>query len=71
MNLQAFADGEDINKVLEPLGLCVDPLTQEFTNQAARNIYYLLTMGFMTQEEAQTVFNRVVAMIGRKMREIQ
>jgi len=70
MNLQRFADGEDINKVLEPLGLCVDPLTQGFVNQAAKNTYYLLTMGFMTQEEAQTVFNRIIAMIGRKMREI-
>ena len=70
MNLQKFADGEDINKVLEPLGLCDDPLTQGFVNQAAKNIYYLLTMNFMTHYEAQTVFNRVIAMIGRKMREI-
>ena len=70
MNLQAFADGKDINEVLEPLGLKVDPLTQGFVNQAAKNIYFLLSMNFMTHEEAQTVFNRVIAMIGRKMREI-
>ena len=70
MNLQAFAEGEDINEVLKPLGLKVDPLTQGFVNQAAKNTYFLLTMNFMTHEEAQTVFNRIIAMIGRKMREI-
>lgn len=70
MNLQAFANGEDINEVLKPLGLCVDPLTQGFVNQAARNIYFLLSMNFMTHEEAQTIFNRVIAMIGRSLREI-
>lgn len=70
MNLQAFANGEDINMVLEPLGLRVDPITQGFVNQAARNIRYLMTMDFMTHEEGQAVFNRVIAMIGRKMKEI-
>lgn len=70
MNLQAFADGEDINKVLEPLGLKVDPLTQGFVNQAAKNIRYLLSMGFMTHEEGQTVFNRVIAMIGQHLKEV-
>lgn len=71
MNLQEFANGEDINRVLEPLGLKVDILTQNFVNQAVKNIRYLLSMGFMTQEEGQAVFNRVVAMIGQKLREIQ
>lgn len=70
MNLQAFADGEDINKVLEPLGLKVDPLTQGFVNQAAKNIRFLLSMNFLTHEEGQTAFNRVIAMIGQHMKEI-
>lgn len=70
MNLQDFANGEDINEVLKPMGLKVDNITAGFVNQAAKNIRYLMTMNFMTQEEGQAVFNRVVAMIGRKLREI-
>ena len=70
MNLQAFANGEDINRVLEPLGLKVDVLTQGFVNQAVKNIRFLMSMNFMTHEEGQAVFNRVVAMIGQRMKEI-
>ena len=70
MNLQEFANGEDINRVLEPLGLKVDALTQGFVNQAVKNIRYLMSMNFMTHEEGQAVFNRVVAMIGQRMKEI-
>lgn len=70
MNLQEFANGEDINRVLEPLGLKVDVLTQGFVNQAVKNIRYLMSMNFMTHEEGQAVFNRVVAMIGQRMKEI-
>lgn len=70
MNLQEFANGEDINRVLEPLGLKVDALTQGFVNQAVKNIRFLMSMNFMTHEEGQAVFNRVVAMIGQRMKEI-
>lgn len=70
MNLQEFANGEDINRVLEPLGLKVDVLTQGFVNQAVKNIRFLMSMNFMTQEEGQAVFNRVVAMIGQRMKEL-
>lgn len=70
MNLQEFANGEDINRVLEPLGLKVDALTQGFVNQAVKNIRYLMSMDFMTHEEGQAVFNRVVAMIGQRMKEL-
>ena len=70
MNLQAFADGEDINKVLEPLGLEVDKLTQGLVNQAVKNLRFLMTMNFITRDEAQLVFNRVVAMIGHRLQEI-
>ena len=70
MNLQAFANGEDINCVLEPMGLKVDVLTQGFVNQAVKNIRFLLSMNFMTQEEGQAAFNRVVALIGQRMREL-
>jgi len=70
MNLQEFANGEDINRVLEPLGLKVDVLTQGFVNQAVKNIRFLMSMNFMTHEEGQAVFNRVVAMIGQRMKEI-
>lgn len=70
MNLQEFANGKDINEVLEPMGLKVDPITQGFVNQAVKNLRFLLSMGFMEHEEGQVVFNRVVAMIGKKMREI-
>ena len=70
MNLQAFANGEDINCVLEPLGLKVDVLTQGFVNQAVKNIRYLMSMNFMTQKEGQAAFNRVVAFIGQHLREV-
>ena len=70
MNLQAFADGEDINKVLQPLGLEVDKLTQGLVNQAVKNLRFLMTMNFITRDEAQLVFNRVVAMIGHRLKEI-
>ena len=70
MNLQEFANGEDINRVLEPLGLKVDVLTQGFVNQAVKNIRFLMSMNFMTHEEGQAVFNRVVAMIGQRMKEL-
>lgn len=70
MNLQEFANGEDINRVLEPLGLKVDAITQGFVNQAVKNIRFLMSMNFMTHEEGQAVFNRVVAMIGQRMKEI-
>ena len=70
MNLQEFANGEDINRVLEPLGLKVDVLTQGVVNQAVKNIRYLMSMNFMTQEEGQAVFNRVVAMIGQRLNEL-
>jgi hypothetical protein len=70
MNLQAFANGKDINDVLEPLGLEVDVLTQGLANQAVKNIRFMMTMNFMTQEEGQAVFNRVVAMIGQRMKEV-
>ena len=70
MNLQAFADGEDINKVLEPLGLEVDKLTRGLVNQAVKNLRFLMTMNFITRDEAQLVFNRVVAMIGHRLQEI-
>ena len=70
MNLQEFANGEDINRVLEPLGLKVDVLTQGFVNQAVKNIRFLMSMNFMTHEEGQAVFNRVVAMIGQRLNEL-
>ena len=70
MNLQEFANGEDINRVLEPLGLKVDAITQGFVNQAVKNIRYLMSMNFMTQEEGQAVFNRVVALIGQRLNEL-
>lgn len=70
MNLQEFANGEDINRVLEPLGLKVDFLTQGFVNQAVKNIRYLMSMNFMTHEEGQAVFNRVVALIGQRLNEL-
>ena len=70
MNLQEFANGEDINRVLEPLGLKVDAITQGFVNQAVKNIRYLMSLNFMTHEEGQAVFNRVVAMIGQRLKEL-
>ena len=70
MNLQAFADGEDINRVLEPLGLKVDVLTQGIVNQAAKNIRFLLSMNILTHEEGQIAFNRVIAIIGQHLQEV-
>lgn len=70
MNLQAFANGEDINCVLGELGLGVDPITQGIANQAVKNIRFLMSMNFLTHEEGQQTFNRVVALIGKHLREV-
>ena len=70
MNLQAFANGADINEVLEPLGLRVDPITQGLVNQAAKNIRFLLSMNFLTHEEGQIAFNRVIVIIGQHLQEV-
>lgn len=69
INLQAFADGEDINRVLNPAGFKVDIITQELVNQAARNIRFLMSLNFMTHEEGQTVFKRVLDFICKQARE--
>ena len=70
MNLQDFANGEDINECLKKYGLKVDQITQGLVNQAAKNIRFMLSMNFLTHEEGQTAFNRVVALIGQHLREI-
>lgn len=69
IDLQPFADGEDINRVLAGYGCEVDVLTEGFVNQAASSIRFLLTLGFMTHEEGQTVFARVLKMIQERIRE--
>ena len=70
MNLQDFANGQDINECLKKYGLKVDQITQGLVNQAAKNIRFMLSMNFLTHEEGQTAFNRVVALIGQHLREI-
>lgn len=70
MNLQEFANGKDINEVLKPMGLKVDMITQGIVNQAVKNLRFLMSMGLMEHEEGQEVFNRVVAMIGKKLQEV-
>lgn len=70
MNLQDFANGEDINDCLKKYGLKVDEITRGLVNQAAKNIRFMLSMNFLTHEEGQTAFNRVVALIGQHLREI-
>lgn len=70
MNLQEFANGKDINEVLEPMGLKVDQITQGIVNQAVKNLRFLMSMNIMTHEEGQTAFNRVVALIGKHLREV-
>ena len=70
MNLQDFANGEDINDCLKKYGLKVDEITRGLANQAAKNIRFMLSMNFLTHEEGQTAFNRVVALIGQHLREI-
>lgn len=60
--------GKDMESVLNEYGLSAG-LTSKFADQAYKNIKFLRMKEYITEEEAQTIMNRVIADIGRAIRE--
>ena len=70
INLTAVANGEEkIEDCLSRYGMTCGNYAV-FVNQAVKNIRFLLTMDFITQEEGQACFNRVIAKMGQHLREV-
>ena len=70
INLQAVADGkETIDECLNRYGLTCGNYAV-FVDQAVKNIRFLLTMDFITHEEGQACFNRVIAKMAQHVREV-
>ena len=69
INLQAVASGEEkIEECLDKYGLTCGTYAP-FVDQAVKNLRYLLMMDFLTQDEGQACFNRIVAKMGQYLRE--
>lgn len=61
LNLHGFAVGnDDIETVLNEQGLTVG-FYANYMNQARKNIRFLRTMELIDDDEAQTMFNRLIA----------
>ena len=61
IDLQDFAIGsEDIEKVLNKYGLTIG-FYANYVNQARKNIRFLRMMELINDEEAQTIFQRLIA----------
>ena len=70
INLQAVASGEEtIEECLSRYGLTCGNYAV-FVNQAVKNLRFLLTMDFISQEEGQACFNRVIAKMAQHLREV-
>lgn len=61
IDLNGFATGnKDIEEVLSPYGLTVG-FYANYMNQARKNIRFLRMMELINDEEAQTIFQRLIA----------
>ena len=70
LNISNFASGkDDMETCLLKQGLTAGIYSQ-FADTARRDIRFLSMMNLITDEEAQTIFNRTIAMIGRVIDEI-
>lgn len=68
LDVSSFALGsKDMETVLNEQGLSAG-IYSKYADQARKNIRFLVMMNLMTEEEAQTVFNRIIAMIGRALK---
>lgn len=60
-------EGVDMETVLNQYGLSAG-IYSTFADQAYKNIRFLLIKDYITEEEAQTILNRVIADIGRAIK---
>lgn len=60
-------DGMDMETLLNQYGLSAG-IYSKFADQAYKNIRFLLIKDYITEEEAQTILNRVIADIGRAIK---
>lgn len=71
LNLQPFADGkESIEECLSRYGMTVGNRAL-LIDGAKKSISSLLMTGYITPEEAQKIFHRIIADIGRHLREVK
>lgn len=70
LDISNFALGkEDMETCLQKQGLSAG-IYSKFADTARKDIRFLRMMDLITDEEAQTIFNRTIAMIGRAIDEI-
>ena len=70
LDLQRWAYGEKkLDDVLSEYGLSIGTKTM-FYEQGLKNTRYLAMQEWITEEEAQTILNRIIASIGRDLREV-
>ena len=60
-------DGMDMETLLNQYGLSAG-IYSTFADQAYRNVKFLLMKDYITEEEAQTILNRIIADIGRAVK---
>lgn len=67
LNLQSFASGnKTMEECLNEDGLSA-PIMSKYADQGLRNIRFLMMMGWLNEEEAQTVLQRIIARIGAEL----
>lgn len=59
--------GMDMETLLNQYGLSAG-IYSKFADQAYKNIRFLLIKDYITEKEAQTILNRVIADVGRNVR---
>lgn len=70
LNLNDWSYGrKDMETLLNEYGLTAG-IQSKFADTARKNISFMLIMNFITEEEAQTILNRVIARVGQFMREV-
>lgn len=68
IDFQKWADGKvNMETLLNEYGLSAG-MDSKFADQALKNIRFLRMMELITDEETDTIFYRIIAMIGRKIR---
>ena len=70
LDLYRWTHGEKkLDAVLSEYGLSIGTKTM-FYEQGLKNVRYLAMQEWVTDEEAQTILNRIIASIGRDLREV-
>lgn len=60
--------GVPMAELLKEYGINIG-LTAQFADQAYKNVKFLLMKNYITEEEAQTIVNRIIADVGREIKQ--